>query len=190
MEGLRSLLSFGGSMIVDGEGIFGWLKSLFKPVDRTEELNAAIDFLYMVDEESKLCVKLLEESGIWVKFQAGDLKKAALATTEVFPEGAIITVDIFKVKRAHDHLIPVLAHEVYHVRQAFNLFGVERFCEIVARDKDLPWDRRELEIGAVKYEDALRKRMLTRFAKTFAGKLAPSRVEAQRMAARLGITNH
>jgi len=177
-------------MIVDGEGIFGWLKSLFKPIDRTEELNAALDLLYMVDEESKLCVKLLEESGIWVKFQTGDLKKTALATTEVFQDGATITVDIFKVKKAHDHLVPVLAHEVYHVRQAFNLLGVDRFCEIVERDKGLPWERRELEIGAVKYEDGLRQKMLTQYAKTFAGKVAPSRAEAQRLAARLGITNH
>lgn len=171
-------------MVVDGDGIFGWLRKLFTPPDLEKELQDALAVLYSADKWCKTVVDTVSDKGITVKFQAGELKNSTLATTEITNSTATVTVDIGKVHRAHDNLIPVLAHEIFHISQAHLDRGVDSFCSIVQRDKNLPWDQRELEIGAVTYEDTLRASLLKN--PYWKGKMAPTRREAQLIAARFG----
>lgn len=171
-------------MLVDGNGLLTWLKNLFKAPDRQGELDRALNLLYTVDCECKRVVDAVRDMGLKVTFTAADLGGVSLATTSVDRTGAEVIVDVFKVGRCHDHLVPVLAHEIFHIKQAFLIFGLEDFCAKVARDADRRWDLREVEIGAVTYEDTLRASLLKN--PYWKGKMAPTRREAQLIASRFG----
>lgn len=160
--------------------MFDWLKKVFSPVDNSQELRKALDALYRVNPESKQMLDKVELSGYPVSIVPGTLKGETLATTAVTHDGAIITVDLLKVRRAHDSLVPVLAHEIFHAHEAFVTLGVDEFVSRVERDKRLPWEQRELEISAVRYEDELRWRLIT--TPEFRGTMAPSRARANQYA--------
>jgi hypothetical protein len=96
-----------------------------------------------------------------VSVAVGDHPDDVLGRTAVFSDHAEITVDVFKVTQKHDRLEPVLGHEIFHVRDARRKYGIEEFCAIVAREKDLPWGERTVEKSAKAQEDLLRKELLS-----------------------------
>lgn len=172
-------------MLVDGNGLLAWFKNLFKAPDQQGELDRALNLLYTVDPECKRVVDAVREMGLKVTFTAASLGGVSLATTSVDRTGAEVIVDVFKVGRCHDHLVPVLAHEIFHIKQAFLIFGLEDFCAKVARDADRRWDLREVEIGAVEYENQLRGRLIE--APYWRSRIHRTRQDAQKFAALSGV---
>jgi Fe2+ transport system protein FeoA len=98
--------------------------------------------------------------GYPVKIQMGTLEGETLAATTIYQDHAVITVDVTKVALRRDRLEPVIGHEMYHVVDAVLRYGIPEFCAKVARDKDLPWQAREVELSAIQQENDLRQRLL------------------------------
>lgn len=92
----------------------------------------------------------------------GDLPGETLGQTSIYHDGsATIVIDVNKVLRKRDRLEPVIGHEYYHVLDARTKYGIDRFIDIANRDKNLPYFSKEVEISAIKQEDALRVRLLS-----------------------------
>ncbi len=150
------------------------------------KIHAAMKMLWRDNPESLQILKDVHlarglHKPVHLSIRMGDLPGATLATTVVNPEGAYITVDVDKVAEVHDHLVPVLAHEIYHVKDAFLVYGPEKFMDIVAKEHDLGWSGRTLEISAIKAENALRRKLLDSDKPGYSG-MAISREEANRRA--------
>jgi hypothetical protein len=170
-------------MIVStGTGLLSWVTNLFKSPDYRLAIDLAKGRLYTECPEVHAIVCRIEFINKTVVFVPGTLKDSVLAQTSVTEDGAVITVDVSKVYRAHDNLMPVLAHEIYHARDCFLITGLPGFCEKVVRDKDLPWHERELEQMAMNAEDNIRTKLI---AKGYT--MANTRVGAQWQAERLGF---
>jgi hypothetical protein len=160
--------------------MFDWLKKAFAPVDREGELATALAELLKVDPQSKETLDALTAKGIGYNIVTGDCKGAILAYTQLDYEGALVVVDVMKVHRAHDHLIPVLAHEIFHMRDAYLIRTIGETLAIIASEKDRPWQNRTLEIEAMRYEDALRARLLK--TPEYKNKMCATRMAAQQWA--------
>jgi hypothetical protein len=165
--------------------MFDWLKKAFAPVDREGELATALAELLKVDPQSKETLDALTAKGINYTIVTGECEGATLAYTKLDYEVATVVVDVMKVHRAHDHLIPVLAHEIFHMRDAYLIRTIEETLAIIASEKDRQWQNRTLEIEAMRYEDALRARLLK--TPEYKNKMCPTRMAAQRWAQATGF---
>ena len=137
-----------------------WLKDAFTPIDQEAVLDKAVNELYSVNTDSKDIVDAIQKTGLSVTITNGTLAGDVLASTSVTGDGAAIMVDCAKVARAHDNLLPVVAHEIWHSKECFIVKGLAEFIATVERDKDKPWEDRELEQHAMAYEDELRPRLI------------------------------
>jgi hypothetical protein len=165
--------------------MFDWLKKALTPVNKDSELDSALAELFKVDPQSKETLDALTAKGIGYSIVTGECEGATLAYTKLDYEGALVVVDVMKVHRAHDHLIPVLAHEIFHMRDAYLIRTIEETLAIVASEKDRQWQDRTLEIEAMRYEDALRARLLK--TTEYKNKMCPTRMAAQRWAQATGF---
>jgi len=165
--------------------MFDRLKKAFAPVDRERELATALAELLQVDPESKATLDALAAKGIGYSIVPGDCKGDTLAHTVLRHDGALIVVDVMKVRRAHDHLIPVLAHEIFHMKGAYLIRTIEETLAIIESEKVRQWHDRTLEIEAMRYEDALRARLLR--MPEYKNKMCATRMAAQRWAKATGF---
>ena len=144
-------------LILLGVLLLVWGASCNKPAgQRLAEATQVV----LADDPSLQQVYKSATEGYPVTIQPGTLQDDTLAATTVYQDHAVITVDVTKVALKQDRLEPVIGHEMYHVVDARLKYGIEQFCALVARDKDLPWQAREVEKSAVQHENELRQRLL------------------------------
>lgn len=153
------------------------------------EVHAAMKLLWKDNHESLDILKDVHAKGIHIHISLGELPGATLASTYVTSETATIIIDIDKVNKVHDNLVPVLAHEIYHTRDAFLLRSPAEFIALVDGEKGLPWGSRTVEKEAIMAEDLLRAKLLKQDPKAFNG-MAYSRAEANRRAEHYSSSMH
>lgn len=95
------------------------------------------------------------------------LPEGTLATTTVYNDSALIKVNVGAVRNRRDYLEPILAHEIYHVWDAYNGVGVVAFKEHVAKSQKVPWKHRLLEQRATAAEHRVRVYLLTNYPKAY-----------------------
>lgn len=124
-----------------------------------QRINVAINNL--IADAPDLMTEI-NKSGLPPVITIGELPGEVLGQTSIYYNGTVtIVIDVNKVLRKHDRLEPVIGHEYYHVLDARNKYGVDNFIGIFIRDKDVQYYNKELEISAIKQEDALRQRLLS-----------------------------
>jgi hypothetical protein len=153
------------------------------------EVHTAMKLLWKDNPDSLVILKDVHAKGIKIHISLGTLPGATLASTSIWTNSAIIIIDIDKVTKVHDNLVPVLAHEIYHTRDAYLLGTPESFIAIVEREKNISWENRTVEAAAIKAEDALRLKLIKQDPQSFKG-MAPSRAEANRRAERYDSALH
>ena len=92
-----------------------------------------------------------------------------LAQTTINEGNATIIVDVSKVNKTHDRLEPVIGHELYHIWEAYFVYGgVENFSDIVAKEKPISvWQNRSYEKSTIQRENNLRKSLKTSYPNEF-----------------------
>ena len=145
------------------------------------KLTASMHTLWRDNPESLQILKDAHAKGIHLEVVQQDLPGDELGATYVTADYATITVDVAKVERLRDNLVPVLAHEIYHVRDAYLKLGTDAFLAQAAAEQDQPWESRPLEVLAIRAEDALRQRLLQQHPQEFRG-MAKTRAEANQRA--------
>ena len=125
-----------------------------------KKLDTALQNLFIDSPKMhNLYQDLMKKGG--VTLVCNDLKNSEEGSTKVFEDGhVVVTIDIPQVTKSHDRLEPVIAHELFHVRD-FQAMGYLDFVSIATEDKDLPWNQRRLEIRAFTEEDIIRKELLS-----------------------------
>lgn len=131
------------------------------PTTPQMRLQKAQENLTMYSPTYVKIINELKESGINYTITMGSFpnqSKEAEATTQVQLDGsfATIIIDESRVKQAGDRLEPVLIHELAHVQQAYLVYGVPNFIQIVQNEKNLAWSNRTVEKSAVVVEDRVR----------------------------------
>lgn len=80
--------------------------------------------------------------------------------TTITTTSATVLIDVDKVAKNHDRLEPVLAHELFHINDAKNVYGFDKFFALVEEDKALDWWNKRVEKSAYLQEDALRQELI------------------------------
>ena len=150
-------------------------------MSESKEIHAAMRLLWKDNPESLRILKAAHAKGVHLKIKMGDLKGATLGTTHVTQDSAVVTIDVGNINQVQDNVVPVLAHEIFHIRDAFLVMGPEAFMAAVAKDKNEPWNYRTVEIMAIKSEDELRLRLLTQNPRAYRG-MCLTRADANRRA--------
>lgn len=88
------------------------------------------------------------------------LSGEAEGRTTITTTSATVLIDIDKVAKNRDRLEPVLAHELFHINDAKNVYGFDKFFSLVEEDKNLSWWNKRVEISAYTQEDLLRKELI------------------------------
>jgi len=145
------------------------------------KLTASMRTLWKDNPESLQILKDAHAKGIHLQVIQQDLPGDELGATRVSPDSATITVDVAKVDRVGDNLVPVLAHEIYHVRDAYLKLGTDAFLAQAAAEQDQSWESRPLEVLAIRAEDSLRQKLLQQHPQEFRG-MARTRAEANQRA--------
>lgn len=158
-------------------------------VSENKEVHAAMRQLWKDNPESLQILKDVHAKNIYLHVVMADLPEAELAITTVTTNSAIITIDVGKINSVHDNIVPVLAHEIYHIRDAFLLMGVDVFIATAEKEKSISWEYKTLEIMAIKAEDQLRQKLLKSNPASYKG-MALSRAEANRRAERFAPFIH
>ena len=102
-----------------------------------------------------------------VVLTSGTLEGTTLAATTISIDGsdATIIVDVDKVEKTHDRLEPVIGHELYHVWEAYYVYGgPDKFCNLVTSEKPIKqWYDRTYERSAILRENQLRSFLKAKF---------------------------
>ena len=136
-------------------------------LSESREIHAAMRLLWKDNPESLQILKDVHAKGIHLKIGMGDLKGADLGVTKITMDSATVTIDVGNINTVRDNVVPVLAHEIYHIRDAFLVMGPEAFIATVNNEKNEDWNYRTVEIMAIKSEDALRLKLLTNNPKAY-----------------------
>ena len=121
--------------------------------------------------------EIMQKTNYTIK--AGELAGEVLAQTKVMESGAEITVDVRKVNAHNDRLEPVIGHEIYHIWEAYYVYGgVDPFSQLVANEKPINnWQDRTFEKSAIARENELRRYLKAKYPKEY-GTMSSTR-EAQ-----------
>lgn len=92
-----------------------------------------------------------------------------LAQTSINEDASTIIVDVDKVTLKKDRLEPVIAHEIFHVWEAYYIYGgIDKFTVLVNSEKETSiWENRSYEKTAIARENALRKYLKDSFSKEY-----------------------
>ena len=101
------------------------------------------------------------------------LNGLTLARTIVtYDEPIVIEIDYVEIQKRHDNLVPVIAHELDHAWEAHYQYGLPKFFELVAQQKDeqqLPWSERTFEKSAIQKENETRHYLLSKYSSEYIG---------------------
>lgn len=126
------------------------------PEQRLEQAQAN---LFLDSPKTKaLYESLMKDYTIIIKPErlSGDAEGRTTITTEY----ALVLIDTDKVARHRDRLEPVLAHELFHINDAKNIYGFDKFFSMVSEDEHLDWWLKRVEKSAYTQEDTLRKELI------------------------------
>lgn len=164
-DNLKKYLLIGAGILLLGTGIYYSNKS-FVPYKKQVEIAETT----LISRSPDIAIKLNEVGRhTTITLTAKDLPGDILAQTRITTGSAEITVDVRKVKLRRDRLEPVIGHEIYHVWEAYYVYGgVDSFCTIVNTEKPTKnwWDR-SYEKTAIVRENSLRQYLKEHYYKDY-----------------------
>lgn len=137
-----------------------------QPTPPGPQIQAAMDNLWAKSPEDN---RRLHQIPVPITWEIGDLKGLTMAATTVKRGSVHIVFDWNEIQTLHERLEPVIAHEVAHAYEAYNVYGFDRFVTLVQADKDKPWGQRTVEKSAIELENQTRQALLQRYPKEFSG---------------------
>lgn len=137
-----------------------------KSVPPTQQIQTAMDNLWV---KSPLDNERLHLIPVPITWGIGSLQGLTLAATEVRRDSIHITFDWNEIQTKHERLEPIIAHEIAHAFEAYNVYGFDEFCTLVQQDRDKPWGKRTVEQSAIELENQTRRFLLQTYPKEFKG---------------------
>jgi hypothetical protein len=125
-----------------------------------QRIQRAMDNLWLKSPDDDRKLHLIPVPITWT---VGNLEGLTLAATTIKPDSVHIVFDWQEISNKHEWLEPIIAHEIDHCNDAYNVYGVEQFIGIVAGEKELPWQDRTVEKSAIGQENQTRRYLLQKY---------------------------
>jgi hypothetical protein len=135
------------------------------------QIQNAMESLWVMSPKDN---ERLQRIPVPISWSVGPLNGLTLAATTVKSDSVHIVFDWQEIRNKQERLEPVIAHEIAHAYEAYNVYGFENFVALVQHDKDKPWGQRIVEKSAIALEDQTRAYLLEHYPKEFRG-MSPHR---------------
>lgn len=133
----------------------------FRAPDHDKTLQTALTQLLTDSPRMQAIWSRIQERQFLVALKNESLPGATEGSTRICANGAVVRIDVGKVRRMRDCLEVVIAHELFHVHDALFKWTPETFIEAANSDDHLNWDERPVEKSAIEQEDVLRAELRT-----------------------------
>lgn len=147
-------------------GMMSYLLFSCKSTPPTAQIQSAMDNLWLKSPEDN---QRLHQIPVPISWSTGDLKGLTLAATAVRSDSIHITFDWNEIQSKHERLEPIIAHEIDHAYEAYNVYGYDQFVQIVEQERVKPWNQRTVEKSAISLENQTRRLLLKTYPKEFRG---------------------
>jgi hypothetical protein len=139
-----------------------------KSLPPSVQIQNAMDNLWICSPEDN---KRFHQIPVPITWSVGDLQGLTLAATTVRSDSVHIVFDWNEIQLKRERLEPVIAHEIDHAYEAYNVYGFDQFVSLVNQERDKQWGQRTVEKSAIELENQTRRFLIKTYPSQFKGML-------------------